>query len=85
MPDNLQFEEEDNLLHSRIERGSKAPKFSEWLVKIGAAKDTKQATYVLFGVIGVAVIISIVTSTFFGSSDVEPIDSITGEDVLPQR
>ena len=55
--------------------------FVIFLIKRGWAKDEKQAIYILFGVIGVCILVAI---WFFSGGETTPINSVTTQDVLPR-
>jgi len=54
--------------------------FIDFLIKKGLAKDEQQAMYILFGVIGISVLVSL--WFFRGNTPQVPIDSATGEEII---
>lgn len=53
-----------------VYQGPKKPKMTQFIIGLGLAKNETQAVYILFGLVGVLILISLF-AIFSGSSDVE--------------
>ena len=57
-----------------------------WVIRVsgGRIRDARGASYVLFGVAVIVLMIAIFVYSFWGIGEVKPIQSITTDDVLPR-
>lgn len=64
------FEGERSVLYTRLEPSTKTPALVQWIVRIGLAKNEKQASVFLLGFVVVVIIVTVIIIMTTGESNV---------------